>query len=118
MEVRVLMKGIPQAARLRRLVHHRVELALDAIADNVASATVRLSDINGPTRGGVDKLCRIVVTLRNHAVVVIEEVGADVTEVVYRLTRRLHQNIAKVAGQGKRLDRALIRQHCLAMIPG
>jgi ribosome-associated translation inhibitor RaiA len=57
-------------------VEGRVDAALGFAARRVVRVTVRLDDVNGD-HGGPDKRCRVVVTLRHHRTVTVEDVGAD-----------------------------------------
>jgi len=55
----------------------RVRAAMGAVADRVDTVTVRLSDVNGPGHGGVDKQCRVVAWLRRSREVVAAAVERD-----------------------------------------
>jgi len=71
----------------------------------VHAVSVRLGDINGP-RGGADKLCRIVVRLKNSSQVVIEELGDDIFQVIDKVADRVHQSVSRQVGRIKRNGRS------------
>ena len=73
--------------RLRDHIEERLESALSRLDGWVQKATVYLDDVNGP-RGGVCKLCRVVVTANGIQTVVVTEVGESVQASVSRAIRR------------------------------
>ena len=74
---------------------------------------MRLHDINGPERGGVDKLCRVVLRLKDNSVLVIEDLGVNMVEVIDRVADRLHHTVARQLSRLTRVERAGIRQSSL-----
>jgi ribosome-associated translation inhibitor RaiA len=76
---------------------------------------MRMQDINGPDRGGADKLCRVVLRLKNDSVVVIEDLGANMMEVIDRVSDRLHHTVSKHLSRMARIDRAGMRRNGLAV---
>ena len=93
MQIQVQVKGLPAATKLRQLAADRLSRVLARFADAIDEVLVRLSDINGPDRGGADKLCRVVLHLKNQAVLVIEELGGDIVQAIERAIRRLDQTV-------------------------
>ncbi len=77
--------GLSQA--LRDHVTRRVRFALGRFGGRVARVTTRLGDLNGP-RGGVDKCCRIVVTLRAEERVLVEDADTDMYAAIDRAAER------------------------------
>src|SRR3954468_13131179 len=57
-------------------VEGRVAATLGFASGRVVRVAVRLDDVNGD-RGGPDKRCRVVVTLRHHRTMTAEDVGVD-----------------------------------------
>ena len=94
MRVHIKVVGLPGAAQLRRFASRKLDVALSCFADRIEGASVRLLDINGADRGGVDKLCRIALTLKGHSAVVIEELGINIQRSIERATERLHQRVS------------------------
>lgn len=95
MQMNIQIKGLPRASKLRRVVTHKVDAALARYSHAIQEASVRLDDINGPDRGGVDKLCRVVLRMKDSSVLVIEELGTDIVQVIERVADRLRQNLAR-----------------------
>jgi hypothetical protein len=94
MQVKIQIKGLQHAAKLRSLAAQKLELAVARFAHAIQEASMWLGDINGPERGGVDKLCRVVLRMKNSSVVVIEDLGADVVQVLERVLGRLPQCVS------------------------
>ncbi len=94
MEVQIKAKGLPSAKHLRNHAARRIRSALERFGHAVQSVTVRMSDINGP-RGGADKLCRIVIQMKNRSVV-MEELGSDMRRVIDRLSDRVQYSVSRV----------------------
>lgn len=108
MLVQVQAKGLPRAAALRRRAVAKMQAALGRFSHVVAEVNVRLADINGP-RGGVDKLCRIVVRMQRSSLVVIQELGADMAPVIDRAADRVHRSVSRQLGQLPRVERSGMR---------
>lgn len=88
MRVQIQVIGLQGAAKLRRFAAQKLDVALACFPDGIEAASVRLRDINGADRGGVDKLCRVVLTLRGDAVLVIEELGSNILQAIERTAER------------------------------
>lgn len=92
MDLRVQVAGLTKAAQLRRFAASKFEAALARFSHSIQEANVRLNDINGPDRGGVDKLCRLVLRFKDNSIVVIEELGSDGHQVIDQVVDRLRQS--------------------------
>lgn len=110
MRVQIQIKGLPGSSKLRRFAAHKLEVALSRFSHGIQDATVRLNDINGADRGGVDKLCRVVLTMKNSSVVVIEELGSNIVQAIERAADRLHQSVSRKLSRVVRVDRSGMRQ--------
>lgn len=104
MEIRIRAKGLPGAAAVRQFAAHTVGGMLQPFGEVVGSVEVQLTDSNGPDRGGIDKLCRAVIRLRDNSLFVVEELGTDVRRVIERTALRIRDGLAE---QGKRRGRGL-----------
>lgn len=113
MQLRIQVKGLTKAKQLRRFAVRKFEVALSRFSHSIQEASVRLDDINGPERGGVDKLCRVVLRFKDNSVVVIEELGAEVFRVIDRVADRLHQNVSRQIAYAAKIDRQGMRHQLL-----
>lgn len=95
MQIQVQVKGLPGATRLRQLAAQRLQQTLGRFADVIEHVRVSLSDINGPDRGGADKLCRVVLHLKGQAILVIEELGRDIVEAIEGAVARLGKTMPR-----------------------
>lgn len=95
MYIQVKAKGLPGAAALRQLARQKLQSILAGFSQWIEEVNVQLGDINGPERGGVDKLCRIVVSFKHTAVLVVEELGSDMERVIERVAERLYRNLSR-----------------------
>lgn len=53
-----------------------IYFALDRISEKIRNVSVRFRDMNGP-RGGIDKACTVLVSLRPGVTVVVDERAGD-----------------------------------------
>lgn len=116
MQMKIQIKGLPRAAKLRRLAAHKIDVALARYGHAVQEASVHLDDINGPDRGGVDKLCRVVLRMKDSSVVVIEELGTDIAQVIERVADRLRQSVARQLSRIIGIDRNGVRPRLAASV--
>ena len=77
MQISIRARAIEVTDELRDLVTRRLELALDTFKGRIETASVYLTDMNGPRRG-VDKLCQITVRVQGIGDLVILERGLTV----------------------------------------
>ncbi len=116
MQVQVRVKGLIGASRLRVFATNKLNAALSRFSDAVQDVSMRMNDINGPDRGGADKLCRVVLRFKNNSVVVVEELGANMMEVIDRVSDRLHHTVSKQLSYMVKIDRSGMRQNSLAVV--
>jgi hypothetical protein len=98
MEIQVQVKGIAKASLLRRLAMNKLNLAMESYRQVIERIVFQIDDVNGPERGGIDKLGRLVIRLKDSSVWVIEDLGADAARVIDRVVERA---IGKLALQMK-----------------
>lgn len=109
MQMKIQIRGLPSASKLRRVAAHKIDVALARYAHVIQAASVCLDDINGPDRGGADKLCRVVLRMKDSSVLVIEELGTDIAQVIERAVERLRQSVARQLSRIIGIDRNGIR---------
>lgn len=80
---------------LREHVEHRLGFALSQFQDHTRGVVVRLSDINGPKGGGIDKCCHLRVRLNGLSDIVVEETEADFPVAVNRAADRAKRTLAR-----------------------
>ena len=87
--------GFSLTGAIQHHVESQIESALGPFARKVLSVTARLQDVNA-NRGGVDKRCSMVVTLRRRGVVTAEETHADLYVAIDTVARRLRRAVKRV----------------------
>lgn len=92
---------------LRSKIEERVLWSLGRFADRATKVCVKLTDINGP-RGGVDKHCRIEVTVRGQKPLMIEDYDAELLPVVGKVTERLRLALARASERARTFKRSWI----------
>lgn len=98
MQVQIQVKGLPGSTTLKQFAAERLKPVLWRCAGVIEEITMRLTDINGPERGGIDKLCRVVLRLKNDTLLVIEEFSADIRSAIESAVRRINQSVSAAAG--------------------
>lgn len=83
---------------LKDYTARRLRSALGRLAGRVARVTVRMSDVNGP-RGGIDKRCRIAISLVPRGEVMVEGSGRDPFLLVAREARRIGRSVRRELGR-------------------
>lgn len=94
MELRIQTRRVNLDEATRELIERRFGFALDQFNGWVSSVDVTIEDVNGP-RGGVDKQCRILVSLRGGKHIKIEDIDADLVSVINRVADRVSQVVAR-----------------------
>lgn len=113
MQIHVYVKGMVSASKLRTFASERLSNTLSRFSHIAQDVTIRMHDINGPDRGGVDKVCRVVLRLKGNSFVVVEELGVNMTEAINRVADRLHHSVSKQLSRLVKVDRSSIRQNSL-----
>ncbi|OYW20847.1 MAG: hypothetical protein B7Z55_06685 [Planctomycetales bacterium 12-60-4] len=95
MRVNLTVKGVAKTPTLDRLLHHKLHYAFDQFGHWVRHVAMVLEDVNGP-KGGVDKRCRVTVSVPRHPMVVVDGRGADLLAVVTDAIDRVTQSLARL----------------------
>jgi putative sigma-54 modulation protein len=104
MRVDIQGRGFGLTAPLLEHTQRRLRFALTRTSGRIKRVVVRLGDRNGP-RGGVDKFCKIQVSLGHAPHVLIEEVGADLYAAIDRATERAGRNVVERVKRLRRIAR-------------
>jgi putative sigma-54 modulation protein len=86
--------GFAPTDAIQRHVQSRIEAALGPVAGWVLNITARVEDVNAD-RGGIDKRCSLVASLRGRGVAVAEALNADLYVAVDEAASRLRRSAAR-----------------------
>lgn len=114
MQIQVRVKKLVRASRLRVIATNKLNVTLAPFSHAIQEVTMHMHDINGPDRGGAGKLCRVVLRLKDNSILVIEDLGVNIIEVIDRVADRLHHTVAKQLARLVKVERTGIRQGNLA----
>lgn len=78
----------------RQHVEQRIGFALDRFVDRIRGVVVQVSDVNGP-KGGVDKECRVMLTLRESGTLVVSDMGPDFGTALDRAAARAKRKMSR-----------------------
>jgi ribosomal subunit interface protein len=96
--------GFPLTDAIRRHVESRVESALGPVAGWVLNVTARVEDVNAD-RGGIDKRCGLVASLRGRGVVVAQALEADLYAAIDEAASRLRRSAVRAVSRPMARDR-------------
>ncbi len=87
-------------------VERRLRFALGRFGYRIRQIAVRVGGLTGP-RGGTDKRCRVVVTLRSHpGKVVVEDTAPDVSTAIDRSADRAQRAVARATARAREMRRS------------
>lgn len=89
---------------LRQLAERRLMFALSRFESRILQIDLVVNDDNGP-RGGIDKACRISVTLRHAADVVVRDKDSDIAKCVSRAAERAGRAVSRSIAKASTFDR-------------
>lgn len=92
--VEVHFRGRPRDPSIARLAAERIGRTLARFRGRVASALVRVRDVNAD-RGGVDQLCSIELALAGGGRIYVTEQADRVERAIARLTPRVRRLLAE-----------------------
>jgi putative sigma-54 modulation protein len=94
MDVEIRGQNMGLTEEIETHVDRKVHFALDQFNSWITHALVHLEDVNGPRRG-VDKHCRILVSLKGGKTIKVEDIDADMISAVNRAADRLGQVVSR-----------------------
>lgn len=90
MNIDIRAQGFELTESISARVTSRVQGALEPLGHHVVSVAARVGDVNAE-RGGVDKQCKIVVTLDRHRTAVASAVNEDLYLAIDEAARRVRR---------------------------
>jgi ribosomal subunit interface protein len=96
--------GFELTQPLRQHVEERLKRVLAPFARLVTMVTVRLEDVNAD-RGGIDKRCSVVVSMRQRNAVVVEVTDADLYAAVHAVADRTRRLVKRASQKRIALQR-------------
>lgn len=94
MQYRIHGQGVKVTASLKRETQRRLDFALSRFSVFIMRVSVRLILVNGP-RGGVDKRCRIVVTMEPAETIVVQTEDANISAAISVAADRMGRAVAR-----------------------
>lgn len=94
MQIDIVHRNVCVTSEQKMWIDRRMHFALGRFAGRVRQASLVFSDING-ARGGIDKKCRLLVTLNPLGEVVFEEMASNIEAAVSIIADRASRTIAR-----------------------
>jgi ribosome-associated translation inhibitor RaiA len=105
MELEIRRHKVRLDESMEEHIRRRVDFALGQFDSKINEVLVHVEDVNGP-RGGIDKQCRILVSLRGGKTVKVEDLDSDLVPVIDRALDRaghtVSKELAKIRDHSKR----------------
>jgi putative sigma-54 modulation protein len=95
MRLKIHALHVPVTPGLRERIARRAYFCLSRFGERIAGVTIRISDENGPRRG-VDRVCRVVTTIRGTAPLVVEDRDSRITLAVDHALHRTARSVARL----------------------
>lgn len=104
MWIELIGRGVPTNDELRSYVERRLMFAIGRFRGTLGRITVHLIDENGP-KGGVDKLCRIVVGMSGQGPsrLVVEAASSRILTAVNIAADRISQVVRRQVEMARRI---------------
>ena len=109
MKLEIRSHGFSLTQAIIQHVQKRFASALRHGGRTVADVTVRLRDVNGPRRGGVDKRCGVEIRLAHGGPTVIQETDDDLYTAIDRAANRSKRTLLKKIGRLRKRSRVRSR---------
>ena len=101
MHIEIKSRGFEMTPGLRNYIMRRFTRPLDFARGRAHRASVYLTDENGP-RGGVDKRCRIAITLNGRSPLVIWDTQEDMYQAIDRAAKRAVNALSRRMAHARR----------------
>ncbi len=95
MNVQISIRHMAVSQGVKRLVH---ELCAEVQSkyEDIQIIDVKIEDVNGPHKAGVDKRCHLKVRGKERLVIDVDEVDEDLGHAIDHAFRRLYQTLWRV----------------------
>jgi putative sigma-54 modulation protein len=94
MELEICGQNIGINEEIQTHVERKVHFALDQFNSWITHTLVYLEDVNGPRRG-IDKQCRMLVSLKGGKTIKVEDIDVDMISAINRAADRLGQVVGR-----------------------
>ena len=101
MDLQIFVRGVDNDSGLRDFAEERFLATTNRFSEHILKATVRLEDVTGPDKGGIDKLCSLDVKLRTREIV-IKEQGDEFHPTINAALDRLKAALSRETAKTKR----------------
>ncbi|MDK2122551.1 HPF/RaiA family ribosome-associated protein [Parachitinimonas caeni] len=98
MRPHIIARQIHVDEATREYVMRRLQFALNRTLNRIGAITVRLVDENGP-RGGIDKVCQVLLVLPGRASVVITERASELHRAIDKAIHRAAHAASRAFGR-------------------
>ena len=95
MLINITSKQVPLSVEQREWIHRRLQFTLGRFVARIRSVSVIFNDANGD-RGGVDKQCRLRISLIPSRDVVVNDIDKSVESVMANVAERAARSVARV----------------------
>ena len=104
MRIQIVSRKLRYEEATTEYTHRRAHFALGRFAGAIRGVQVSLMDENGP-RGGEDKRCRVLITLKSGGRLVLEHTAARLHDAVDQCLQRAGHSLGRSLGRKRpRLD--------------
>ena len=110
MQIEIQARDFTLTKSLSDYIERRINFLLSSKYDQIKRIRVYLSDINGP-RGGVDKRCKIQISLPRLKDIVIEDTELDLYVAIDRVVDRAVRTVNRRLGRLQQKRRKLFVTH-------
>lgn len=94
MQIEIVHRNVCVTREQKVWIDRRMHFALARFDGRVRQASLVFSDVNG-ARGGIDKKCRMLVTLAPQGEIVLEEMASNIEAAVSIVADRASRTIAR-----------------------
>ncbi len=100
MDIQLIVRGVPEDGELRAFFEERFDRVVSRFEDRIQNAVVRLEDVTGPEKHGVDKLCSIELKLKTGEIR-IKEQGEEFHPTISKALDRVRAALSREVSRAK-----------------